>query len=127
MVQRIRTSRVNGSNERTIHQLKLKIQHTINKVSAGIIANPEHKIGNKLDRSKQQKDAALTRPPRNSSKRRMEKKEAIYAEPVPRQNRGQLSAEENLQQWGSRRGLPINKIRIIAAELRKGAKQQQQQ
>ena len=62
-----------------------------------------------------------TKQPRENTKRRVEKYEATYAAPVPRRCLESLTAEENLHHWGARRGLPIDKIKTIAAELRKSS------
>ena len=54
------------------------------------------------------------------------REEAAYATPVPQEHRGPISAEENMQRWGTRRTLPINRIRTVAAELRRNSNQHPQ-
>ena len=104
-MKKIRVSRVNEENATLISSLKQ-------------IAD---RASNKLKVNNQKLSEIPTKRPRENKKNRVENSEAIYAEPAPRRCQGPISAEENLQDWGMRRGLPINKIRIIAAELRKSS------
>ena len=105
-----RISRVNAENATLIAYLKNKVERTSSELKI------EHRIIRETP----------TKHPRGNSKHRVEKHEAVYAEPAPRRCPGPISAEENLQHWGTRRGLPINKIRSIAAELRKSSQQKHQ-
>ena len=95
-----RHSRVNDTNIQIINQLIAKRENLINTLKRDdveINRNTKHVPSNK--------------------KHLGERAEAVYAAPVPRVHRGPLSAEENLQQWGARRSLPINMIRKIVADL----------
>ena len=103
MVKILRISWVNSSNINVIEELKLKLAKF------------------NIDDSQQKPN----NPTSKHTRHRGEKAEAIYASPVPRIQRGPLSAEENLQQWGNRRSLPIDTIRITVAELKQWHPQQQ--
>ena len=104
-MKKTRISRINPDNATLVASLQQKRLNTINKTKL---------------------NAAPNKPAPTSTKNRGPKNESIYATPVPKRYHTQVTAEENLFQWGMRRGLPIEKIRIIAAELRKSSQQQQQ-
>ena len=107
---------------------KIRVSNVTSK-NATLISNFKQKIGkisNKIKVDQQTIRKTPTTHPRDNAKHRGEKSEAIYAEPVPRRCLESLTAEENIHHRGMRRGLPIEKIRIIAAELRKISQKRQQ-
>ena len=96
---------MNNTNVTVINELKQKL------------ANLKHTAGT-LNPTKKRTSSKHTTP---HSKNRGEKEEAAYAAPTPREQRGSITAEKNLHQWCMRRGLNINKIRIVATQLKRSS------
>ena len=94
---KIRTSRVKSEDATLIAQLNQKRINTITKTTD---------------------TTAPTKIPHTYARNRGPAAEAAYATPVPREQKGPITADQNLHNWGAHRGLPIDKIKTLAAQLK---------